>query len=337
VRAIVIRRARQAAVEDVPEPTAGPGEVVVDVARVGVCGTDFELFRGEMAYLATGRSWYPLRPGHEWAGRVSQVGEGVDGEWLGQRVTGDTMLACGTCDRCAAGRRNLCRNLVEVGISLDRAGALAERMAVPATSLHRLPDTIDETSGALVEPGGNAWRTADAAGPGPGRRILVWGAGSIGLLATAFAAAAGAEVHLVARTLAREQLARALGAAAMWTTADVPDPLFDAVIDATGDERVPTAALDRVEPGGRVVFIGLSGEPSLIDTRRLALKEVTALGILSGSAGLAPAIEHYADGSVDPRPLVAATLPLEQAPEVLAGWRPDGTAPKIHFDPRSRA
>jgi 2-desacetyl-2-hydroxyethyl bacteriochlorophyllide A dehydrogenase len=334
VRAIVIQRPGQATLEDVPDPVAGVGEVVVDVDRVGVCGTDLELFRGEMPYLATGRAWYPLRPGHEWSGRVTAVGDGVDDAWTGARVTGDTMLACGTCHRCVDGRRNLCRNLVEVGISLGRDGALAERIAVPVTSLHRLPESVDDTAGALVEPGGNAWRAADAAGAAPGVRVLVWGAGTIGLLATAFAAAAGAEVHVVARNDERRALAERLGATSVGPATELPQIRFDAVIDATTDASVPAAAIEQVQPGGRVVFIGLSGGPSVVDTRQLVLREITAVGILSGSAGLRPAIERYADGSVDPRPVVSATLPLERAPEVLAGWRPSAPAPKVHFDPR---
>jgi 2-desacetyl-2-hydroxyethyl bacteriochlorophyllide A dehydrogenase len=334
MRAVVLQGPREAGVEDVPDPIAAPGEAVVEIHRVGVCGTDIELFRGDMPYLATGRAAYPLRPGHEWSGRVSSVGDGVPEYWVGARVTGDTMLACGECDQCIARRRNLCRNLVEVGISLGRVGALAEQLAVPVTSLHRLPSGVDDAAGALVEPGGNAWRAVDAAMAGPGQRVLVWGAGTIGLLATAFAAGGGAEVHVVTRDGAREDLARRLGAAATWTVADLPHATFDAVIDATGDPAVPAAAIELVEPGGRVVYIGLSGEPSQIDTRRLVLKELSAIGVLSGSAGLAPAIERYADGSVDPRPVVAATLPLERVPDVLAGWRPAGQAPKVHFDPR---
>ena len=324
----------QATVEDVPEPVPGADDVVVKIDRVGVCGTDLELFRGDMAYLATGRSWYPLRPGHEWAGRVASIGERVDPTWRGARVMGDTMLGCGHCDRCLSGRKHLCPDLVEVGISLGFAGALAERIVVPAASLHRLPDTIDDTAAALVEPGGNAWRAADAAQPGPNTRILVLGAGTIGLLATAFAAAAGAEVHVAARSLARSVLAKGIGAAAFWQ-ADPPSEFpFDAVIDATNDASSPMAALDRVRPGGRVVYIGLSGTPSLIETRRLVLKDVTAVGILSGSPGIGPAIEQYASGAVDPRPLAGPPLPLARASDVLGGWRPDGPAPKVHFDPR---
>ena len=252
------------------------------------------------------------------------------------RVTGDTMLGCGSCDRCRSGQRHLCPDLVEVGISLGFAGALAERLAVPVDSLHRLPDEVDDEAGALVEPGGNAWRAVDAAGAASGARVLVWGAGTIGLLAAAFALATGAEVQVVARSAARRDLATRLGVSAVAASGDLAGQTFDAVIDATDDASIAARSLDFVRAGRRVVFIGLAGEPSLLDTRRLVLAEVTAIGILSGSLGLGPAIARYADGSVNPRPLVAATLPLERAPDVLAGRRPDvdAGAPKILFDPR---
>ncbi len=334
MRALVLTGPRQAVVQEVAAPRAGRHDVVVEVHRVGVCGTDQELYSGDMAYLHSGRASYPLRPGHEWSGIVREIGAGVDTAWLGARVTGDTMLWCGRCDRCRAGRRHICRNLVEVGISLGFAGALAERLRVPATSLHRLPDEVDDVAGAMVEPGGNAWRAAAAGHAGPGTRILVWGTGTIGLLAIAFAVAAGAEVHVVGRRPATLEMGLRMGAVAVWTSDSVPDIPFHGIIDATDDPAIPGEAVRRVEPGGRIVFIGLAGAPSFIDTRDLVLRDVTAVGLLSGSPGLAHAIQHYAAGRVDPSPLVGATVGLAVAPEVLAGGFRGGDAPKIHIDPR---
>ena len=120
-------------------PVAGPGEVVVDVERAGVCGTDIELFTGEMAYLHTGQARYPMRIGHEWCGVVTAVGADVDEGWIGRRVTGDTMLGCGKCDRCLAGRQHVCADRFEVGISGGWPGALAEQVAVPVRRSRRCP------------------------------------------------------------------------------------------------------------------------------------------------------------------------------------------------------
>ena len=333
MRAVVLTGPGRAGVQEVAIPRPGPGDVVVDVHRVGVCGTDQELASGEMAYFGTGRASYPIRPGHEWAGVVTEIGDGVDQRWVGRRVTGDTMLACGVCDRCHSGRRHVCSDLVEVGISMGFAGALAERIRVPASSLYHLPDAVDDAAGALVEPGGNGWRAAASALAGPGSRVLVWGAGTIGLLASAFAAAAGAEVHLVGRRASSLALARGFGVSATWSPDGLPDGPFHAVIDATNDPEVPAAAMRIVEPGGRVVCIGLAGSPSLIDTRDLALRDITAVGLLSGSPGLAAAIDGYASGAVDPHPLIGATVGLEAVAKILDGSMPEYLGPRIHVDP----
>ncbi|MGY1602286.1 zinc-dependent alcohol dehydrogenase [Geodermatophilus sp. SYSU D00815] len=337
MRAVVLTGPGECAVQEVPVPVAAPGEVVVDVERVGVCGTDVELFTGELSYLQTGHSSYPLRPGHEWCGRVRAVGAGVDAAWLGRRVMGDTMLGDRTCRRCRRGDQHVCEQRQEVGIRGGRHGALAEQLAVPAWSLHALPDGVDEVLGALVEPGGNAWRAAHAAGVGPGDRALVIGPGTIGLLTAMFLRAAGAEVHLLGVTEGSLAFARGLGFADARTRETLPDLPFDAVVDASTDPGSPALALDLVEPAGRVVCIGIAGTPSTIDTRRLLLADVTAVGILSASPGLDATIAAYAGGEVDPRPLVAATVGLDQVAAVLAGGRPEGAGPgpKVHVDPRA--
>jgi len=332
MRALVITGRRSAQVEEVEAPRAGPGQVVVDVRRAGICGTDVELFNRQLAYFAQGKTGYPLRPGHEWCGVVSALGAGVDPGWLGVRVTGDTMLGCGHCARCRAGHGHVCAARREVGI-MGWPGALAEKVLVPASSLYRLPDAIDDRAGALVEPGGNAWRAATAAQAGPGQRILVCGPGTIGLLTAAFARAAGAEVHVMALDRGREKLASSFGTAAYWTAAEPPPISYDAVIDCTDDHQMPAAALALAEPAGRCVFIGISGVPSVVDSRDLVLGDLTAIGILGASAGLAPAIEHYADGRVDPSAVVGVTVGLDRAAEALAGQVSAGAGTKVHIDP----
>jgi threonine dehydrogenase-like Zn-dependent dehydrogenase len=336
MRALVLTAPGECSVQDVPAPEAVPGEVVVDVERVGVCGTDVEFFTGEMAYLLEGHSSYPMRLGHEWSGRVAAVGAGVDEAWVGRRVVGDTMLGDGVCRRCRGGHQHVCDNRQEVGIRGGRAGALAEQLAVPASSLHALPDAVDAVLGALVEPGGNSLRAARAADVRSGDRALVLGPGTIGLLVAMFVRATGAEVHVMGLFEDSLAFARSLGFENSWTESTLPGQPYDAVIDASNADHLPALALDLVEPAGRVVYIGLAGRPSRIDTRTLALKDVTAVGILSASPGLADTIAAYAGGVVDPRPLVAATVGLEQVGAVLAGERPAGSGPgpKIHIDPR---
>jgi threonine dehydrogenase-like Zn-dependent dehydrogenase len=336
LKAFVVTAPHEGAIRDVPDPVASEGTVIVDVHRTGICGTDVEFWTGDMAYLHQGHATYPMRLGHEWCGVVSAVGAGVDAGWLGRRVTGDTMIGCGHCDRCRSGRHNVCEDRVEIGIRGGAAGALAERLAVPATALFALPDSVDDAAGAMVEPGGNALRSVRAAALAVRDRVLVLGNGTLGLLVAAFARADGAEVHLMGRSRATLDFAATLGFAGVWEREALPQLAWDAVIDASNAAELPAVALDLVEPGRRVVYVGLAGQPSLIDTRTMALKDVTAVGILAASQGLTGTIEHYAAGYVDPRPLIAATVGLGRAGDVLAGWRPAtaSAGPKMHIDPR---
>jgi len=337
MRAFVLTGPREFAVQDVPVPEPAAGEAVVAVERAGVCGTDVELFTGEMPYLEQGHSWYPLRPGHEWAGTVTAVGEGVESSWLGRRVMGDTMLGCGECRRCRRGVQHTCPERQEVGIRGGRDGALAEALAVPARSLHALPDDMDWALGALVEPGGGALRAARAAGCGDGDRALVLGPGTVGLLTAMFLRSFGVEVHLLGSVPSSLDFARALGYEECWSADDLPrDLAFDAVIDCSGAPALPALAVDLVQPGGRVVCIGLAVTPSEIDTRSLVLGDITVVGVLSASPGLEETIALYASGAVDPRPIVAATVGLGEIGGVLQGRRPAeaGPGPKIAVDPR---
>jgi len=333
----VVTGPRRCEVAEVANPRPPPGQVVVDVERVGVCGTDVEFFTGEMAYLNQGHAAYPMRLGHEWCGTVRAVGDNVGPGWLGRRVTGDTMLGCGACVRCRDGRHHVCEDRCEVGIRGGFPGALAEQLAVPVTALHALPGSVDAVAGALVEPGGSALRSVWGAGLQPGDRLLVLGPGTIGLLVAMFALAHGAEVHVLGLDPRSVDFARELGVHGGWTAVDLPRLPFDAVVDASNSAELPARALDLVEPGKRVVYIGVAGRPSTVDTRAMVLKDLTAVGILGASAGLARTIEAYAAGSVDPRPLVAATVGLGAVGDVLAGWRPAGAGPgpKVHVDPRA--
>ena len=180
-------------------------------------------------------------------GVVTELGAGVDASWLGRRVTGDTMLGCGRCRLCRSGRAHVCAEREEVGIRRGRPGALAERIAVPASSLHALPDEVDDVLGALVEPAGNALRAAQAAlslaSGTRAERVLVVGPGTIGLLAAMFVRAAGADVHLVGVSEASVQFARALGFTAWLGWDAVPDTPFDAVIDAATDASTAARAV----------------------------------------------------------------------------------------------
>jgi threonine dehydrogenase-like Zn-dependent dehydrogenase len=336
MRAFVVTGPFESHVIDVEEPKALAGSVVVDVHRVGVCGTDVEFFRGEMQYLHDGHAHFPMRLGHEWMGVVSALGDGVDATWLGRRVTGDTMLGCGVCRRCVNGHQHVCESRKEVGVRGDFPGALAEKLTVPVTSLHSLPDSVDDVAGAMVEPGGNALRSVWGAGVSKGERLLVIGPGTIGLLVALIAKSRGVEVHVAGIDPDTLDFARSLGVEGAWEMSTLPDLPWDSVVNATSDAAMPQRSLDMVEPGGRVVYIGISEGASLIDSQTLTLKDVTAVGILSASPGLKETIDLYASAALHPQDLVAATVGLDDVDMILRGERPlgSGPGPKMHVDPR---
>ena len=171
------------------------------------------------------------------------------------------------------------------------------------------------TAAALVEPGGNALRAARAANIEAGHRVLVLGSGTIGLLAAQFALAAGAEVHVGGVRERSLALARSLGVPHTWSLDDstAAEPL------RRGDRghqqrRMPALSVRLAKPAGRVVYIGLSSTPSLVDSREIVLKDLTAVGILSASPGLAGAIESFAGGAVVPDALVSEVVALDEVP-----------------------
>ena len=339
MRALVVTSPREAGVLEVADPVAAPGQLLIEVERVGICGTDVELYTGEMAYIEQGHTTFPIRLGHEWTGRVSAVGDPADERWIGKRVTGDTMLGCGHCEYCLGGHHWVCPNRFEVGIRDGWPGALAEKVLVPTKYALEIPEHVSLAAAALVEPGGNSLRAVRAASIAPGQKVLVLGSGTIGLLAAQFALAAGAEVHVAGVREGSLTLARSLGAQHTWQLDDLAESAsdqFDAVIEATSNEAMPALSVRLAKPAGRVVYIGLSSAPSLVDTRDIALKDITAVGILSASPGLAGAIEHFADGSVVPDPIVSEVVALEDVPDRLEGRRgaDAGPGPKVHVDPR---
>ncbi len=339
MRALVVEGPRRGGVQELDAPVPQEGQLLVDVERVGLCGTDVELYTGELLYFEQGLTHFPLRLGHEWTGRVSGVGPGTDPSWIGQRITGDTMLGCGHCQLCLADRHYVCADRNEIGITDGWPGALAEQMLVAERFAYRIPDNVSVTTAAMVEPGGNSLRAVEAAGLSHGGRLLVLGSGTIGLLAAQIGLARGLEVHVAGTRPSSLELARDLGIEHVYQIADLQgerDRRFDAVIDASSDQTMPALAVNLVSPAGRVVLIGVSSAPSLIDTRALVVADVTAVGILSASPGLKRAIELFASGAVNPEPLVSEVVGLEQVTSRLEGRRGEnaGPGPKVHVDPR---
>ena len=339
MRALRVVAPRTIEIQEVPDLVAGPGQLLVQVERVGICGTDVELYTGEMEYFRSGRTTFPLQLGHEWVGTVTSVGAGVLHSWIGKRVTGDTMLGCGLCARCASGKTYLCDERIELGITDGWGGAFAEMMVIPERYAFEIPESISIAAAAMIEPAGNSLRSVDATGLTENQKLLILGSGTIGLLAAQFALAKNLEVHIAGSRESSLILARELGVLRVHTIEELrinPVREYEAVIDASSSDFMPQVALQKVLPGGKVVLIGLSAAPSLIDTRIPVLHDVTIVGILSASPGLQEAIDYLASGAVNPEPLISEVIGLHDVADRLEGNRGIDAkpGPKIHVDPR---
>ena len=334
MRALIIDGTRSASVRRVSVPVPGPGQVLVDVRRAGICGTDVELFTRELPYFDQGKSSFPLCPGHEWCGTVSAVGPQTDPGWIGVRVTGDTMLGCGHCRRCRSGRHHVCADRYEIGIA-GWDGALAEKLLVPAGSLYRLPDAVDDQAGRAGRtgrqrlPGGE--RGAGRTGP-DGPRL---GPGQYRPAGDGLRPRRGRGGRRGRRRLPPR------GPRGGLRRVPLPGPPRTPWTGPT--TRSSTAAATRRSPAGRWAgwnrAAGSStsacpASPAWSTPATIVLNDITAVGILGASAGLAAAIEHYADGRVDPRPLARLTVGLDEAAAALAGQLDPGAGTKIHVDPR---
>src|SRR5689334_2991642 len=213
-----------------PDPVPGEGELLIAPSAVGICGTDIEIFEGSLAYFRMGIASYPIVPGHEWTGTVVEVGRGVAGFAPGDRVVGEVAIGCGVCVRCRAGRMHLCARRTETGI-VHMDGAMASLLTFPAAYAHR----VDFEGAALVEPTSvalHAVRRGDVAG----KRVLVVGAGPIGLLVAQCARAEGAASVVIAdRREDRLTLAAALGIPRFDERGAYDDPVAAAVAAAVQD------------------------------------------------------------------------------------------------------
>jgi 2-desacetyl-2-hydroxyethyl bacteriochlorophyllide A dehydrogenase len=330
MRAIVLDQPGSFRVAELPDPTPGPGQIVVKVDCCGICGTDLHIMDGEFPPTP-----YPITPGHEFAGTVAAIGRDVSIDLpVGARVAVDPSLYCGYCRRCRSGRDNLCENWAAIGDTV--AGAFAEYVAVPAVNAHRLPDGVDGQLGAMVEPLACAVHGLRRLGPVFGDTILLTGAGTMGLLLLQLLVHAGAgPVTVVDRVSERLAVARKLGAARVASSLDDLDgERFEIAVDATGVPTVIDGASGLLDRGGRLLVFGVSPAEASISLSpfRVYNDEITVTGSMAILRSFAPAAELIGSGAVDPRPLLSEPLPLEDFGEALRRVRA-GQGIKWHIRP----
>jgi L-iditol 2-dehydrogenase len=323
MRAVQFVEPNQAAVTDVDDPSIGPDDVLVASRAVGICHSDFELLSGQ--YIIPFE--YPITPGHEWCGQVVEVGRAVTGLKPGDRVVGECVVGPGGRDH--------------FGFNIH--GAAAQLVRARGEWLHKIPDELTDTQGALVEPFSvayNALRHLDRVDPSD--HIAVLGGGPIGLMCVMAAAACNARVTLVEPEERRRALGESVGAR------DSLDPTddgfsdgvaeltrgrgFDGVIEAAGSPTAMAQAMEIVAHGGRLAYVGINiGSRPATPMGSIQSKSLTMRGLI-GSMNVWPeSIRFLASGSVDPSILVTASFDLESALDAYQAARDTKQNIKVHI------
>jgi alcohol dehydrogenase len=279
MKALVYTAEKEIQFRDEPAPEPGPGEVVVAIDAVGICGSDMHAYLGHDS-----RRVPPLILGHEAVGRV------VEGPAAGPSVVINPLITCGHCDECRSGRENLCGQREIIG--MYRPGALAERVAVPAGNLIAIPEGMDPTHAALTEPAATAVHAVNLAvkvayqSVGESRALVI-GGGSVGLFAALVLRDRGAsDIHLAETNSLRRGTVESTGACRVIDPASEPAPesSFEIVVDAVGGKLSREAAIAAVRPGGVVMHIGLLDNDGGIDVRRMTLQEISLIGTYTYTA-----------------------------------------------------
>ncbi|WP_416967377.1 zinc-dependent alcohol dehydrogenase family protein [Streptomyces sp. 4F14] len=330
MKAAVIESVGRAVVTEVPDPTPGPREVVVEVAACGLCGTDLHILQGEFAPSL------PIVPGHEFAGEIVGLGSQVTELRIGDRVAVDPSLYCHECAYCRTGRNNLCERWAAIGVTT--AGGAARYALAPVANCVRLPDHVRTQDAALVEPLSCAVRGYDVLRARLGAHVLIYGSGTMGLMMLELAKRTGAaSVDVVDVNPARLETARLLGVSKSAENADeLERPQgWDVVVDATGDAAAIQDGLGRVAKAGTFLQFGVADYATrvTIDPYRIYNQEITITGSMAVLHSFERAAELFAGGVLDPDVFISDRLPLENYPQALEQFA-KGVGRKVVVVPR---
>jgi len=271
--------------DEVPEPKVGHNDVLIEIGKTAICGTDMHIYNWDAWARKT--IPVPMAVGHEYSGRIVEVGSEVRGFKPGDRVSGEGHITCGYCRNCRAGRRHLCRNTVGVGV--NRPGAFAQYLAIPADNAFKLPDSISDDVASILDPFGNATHTALAFNM-VGEDVLITGAGPIGIMAVALARFVGAR-HVVITDINdyRLELARKMGATrAVNVQRETLDQTmtdlgmqegFDVGLEMSGNAAAFRDLLRTMHHGGSIAILGIPPEDTAIDWNQVIFKGLTLKGI----------------------------------------------------------
>ena len=311
--------------QDVPEPDVGPNDVKVKILRTAICGTDMHIWHWDEWAQRT--IPVPMTVGHEFVGRIVEFGENVSGFELGQIVSGEGHVVCGRCRNCMAGRRHMCADAK--GIGVNREGAFAEYLVLPAANIWVHDQNIDLDIASIFDPFGNAVHTAlqfDVLG----EDVLVVGAGPIGIMAAAVCRHAGAR-HIVVSDLNDDRLAMAAKMGATITVnptrqkiEDVQNYLgmtegFDIGLEMSGSPAGLTSLIANMAHGGRVAILGLPSEAPAIDMDKVIFNMLTLKGVYGREIFETwYKMSVFIQSGLDLSPIITHRLPVDRFEEGFA-------------------
>jgi L-iditol 2-dehydrogenase len=344
MKALLLSEYNHLEVTDLPAPTPGPDELLIQVSACGICGSDVHGYDG-----STGRRIPPIVMGHEAAGIVTAVGSSVERFQPGDRVTFDSTIYCGACDFCRNGQVNLCDQRQVIGVSCGeyrRAGAFAEFLVVPERIAYPLPPSFSFAEAAMLEAVSVALHGVAVAEMKPAATVLVIGAGMIGLLLLQAARAAGAARIFVSDVdPTRLALAASLGADLTLHTSGAPliDEILrhtggsgvDVVLEAVGCEETIATAIDAVRKGGTVTLVGNIAPHIKLPLQKVVSRQIRLQGSCASAGEYPQAIYLIASGKIKVDSLITAIAPLSEAPswfQRLHAREPN--LMKIILDPR---
>jgi len=322
MRAAVLHAPGDIRIEERERPRPGPREVLVEVTAVGVCGSDVHYY--EHGRIGPFVVEAPLILGHESAGRVVELGEGAAKHAVGDRVALEPGVPCGRCRECRAGRYNLCAD-VRFFATPPVDGAFAEFVAIHEDFAFALPESLSDEEGALMEPLSVGVWACRKAGVSAGDRILVTGAGPIGLLAVQCAIASGAtDVTVSDVNPHRLEVARRTGATRAVTPGDGLDGDFDALLECSGHPAAVAAGIGALRPAGTAVLVGMGPEEEgTLPLSVIQARELWVTGTFRYAGTYPAAIALAASGRVDLEAIMSRRFGLDEAEAALRAGRED--------------
>ncbi|MEN4473753.1 NAD(P)-dependent alcohol dehydrogenase [Mycolicibacterium cosmeticum] len=319
MRASVLAEVGILRIEDRPVPVPAASQVLVEVAAVGVCGSDVHYYRhGRIGDFVVED---PMILGHELSGRITAVGDGVDPARIGQRVAVEPQFPCRRCRQCRAGRYNLCPEM-RFYATPPVDGAFCRYVTIDADMAHPVPDSVSDEAAALLEPLSVAVATMRKAHVAPGTSILIAGAGPIGIICAQTARAFGAARIVVTDPVAsRRESALRFGATEVLdpTVADIAalDPQVDAFVDASGAAPAVVSGIRAVGPAGHVVLVGMGSGDFALPIGHIQNMEINVTGVFRYTDTWPAAIHLVASGAVDLDAMVTGRFDLEHVGEAL--------------------